>query len=239
MAVAETHRVAHGLVLLDEQGRQHDEIAEIHCASAAFRVFVKFVDRCDLNAFGGEIGCLLVQRVGALRHGFRQTPIFCGCHDFVLGARDRLQNLAQHDDRVPEIAIVPERQSGQDLLQHRDCVAAVEQRRVRWQRELFVKPPYQIEAEAVEGADPHLGCILPDGFGETLGQFAGRPVREGQHEHGWRIDMVRNQRLDPSNKSASLAGAGTRSQEIGRTTMARGVLLGWIFREGRLRFALG
>ena len=150
-----------------------------------------------------------------------------------------MQNLAQHDDRVPEIAIVPERQGRKNLLQHRDCIAAVEQRRVRRQRELLVKSPDEIEAETVESPDPHLGRILSNSLGQALGQFAGRPVRKGQHEHGWRIDMVRDQGLDPPNKRSGLAGPGTRAQQIGRITMACGVLLRWILRKNRFWFAGG
>ena len=67
-----------------------------------------------------------------------------------------MQDLAQDDDRVPEIAIVDERKGRENLLQHGDRVAAIEQRGVRRETEPVVEAPDKVQAEAMEGPDPHL-----------------------------------------------------------------------------------
>ena len=88
----------------------------------------------------------------------------------------------QDESRVPEIAIVNQRQGRQDFFQHSDRVAAIEQRRVGRKLELLVVSANEIEPEGVECADPDLRRFLRRGGADPFGQFAGGPVGEGQHK---------------------------------------------------------
>ena len=131
------------------------------------RLLVEIIDVGDLETLRGCDPRLLVDRRGL--HGSRQRTIAGGIGELVLGARDRGDDVAQDHRRVPEIAIVDQRKGRQNLFEHRDRVASVEERRVGRKSELVMVATDQIQAEGVEGADPELGRRLRRGRDQAFG----------------------------------------------------------------------
>ena len=75
-----------------------------------------------------------------------------------------------------------QRKGRQDFLQHRNRVAAIEQRRVGRKLQLLIMPADEIEPEGVERANPNLRSLVRRSGAYTFGQFTGRPVGEGQNK---------------------------------------------------------
>ena len=121
-----------------------------------------------------------------------------------------------------------QRQGRQNLFEHRDRVASVEERRIGRKPELVMIAADQIQAEGVEGADPELGRRLRHGRDQAFGEFAGRSVGERQDQNGRRIDAFGQQGQHPLDQGARLARARAGLQLKRRAAMRGGAVLRWV-----------
>jgi hypothetical protein len=60
-----------------------------------------------------------------IEHRVRKCPVACWVSELVLGSRDRGDNVAEDECRIPQVAIVDEWQRRQNIFQHLDRITAV------------------------------------------------------------------------------------------------------------------
>ena len=200
-----------GVVPLEQHHRQVHQVAEVDAVGTPLD---PLVDRIDAGDLGRALGRL------AGGHGIRECRVLRGAHRLVLGPRDGRQDVRDDAGGIVDVPVVPEPEARELVLEKLHRFGPVDQGGVRGQSQFGVETADEVEAEGVEGSDPHRRRRVGPVPGDPVGHLVGGLVREGEDQDAAGIDAVVEQSPHPARERLGLPGPRTGLQQVGRAAVA-------------------
>src|SRR5438105_15168981 len=121
-------------------------------------LLVMGVDPRHLQGFFCSFVFSLVR--GVLAHLLGKRQVFRGPNEFILSARDGVQQVMQVPGRLVVILVIVELEGGQQAFEYKECIDLLEYLWPGWQTEVCAEPAQQFETKGMEGAHPEALCRL-------------------------------------------------------------------------------